>query len=125
MSEVDDLSFVIDDGVLSESWVIVRSTGVFIQGGWVTTETQVPGYGVVSVATPEDMDEIPEADRVTGMMVFHSQPRIYATQFDPADQVQRVADKMLWTFQLWRVLHVFPYPNRNYWKAFAVRMQGN
>jgi len=138
MSEVDDLSFVVDDGVLSESYTIQRSTGLFKLGGWVTDSNNVPGYGVVSVANEEDLLMVPEADRVTGAMVFHSQQRIYETQLDDGygnpnygsgegygATTQRVSDILIWGFQRWRVLHVSPYLNRNYWKAIAVRLAGN
>jgi hypothetical protein len=131
MSEVDDLAFVITDGVLSEPWTIQRSTGSFQLGGWVTTSTTIDAWGVVSVAQPEDLEMIPEADQVTGIMVFHTQQIIYITRKDKPEngvEVQRVSDIMIWpvgTLQRWRILHVFPYPNRNYWKAFGVRMSGN
>lgn len=132
MSEVSDLSFVIDDGVLSESWTIMRSTGTFIFGGWVTTPTLVDAYGVVSVASEQDLNMLPEGDRITGVMVFHTQTRIFETQLDvpPYGEGdvgipnQRVSDIMVWNYQQYRVLHVGPYPNRNYWKALAVRIQG-
>jgi len=126
VSELDDLSFVVDDGVLSESYTINRSTGTFQLGGWQTVVTSIPGYGVVSVANMEDLDMIPEGDRVTGAMVFHSQQRIYLTQLDsgPNGPQQRVSDIIVWNYQQWRVLHVGPYPNRNFWKAIAVRLQG-
>jgi hypothetical protein len=136
MSEVDDLSFVVDDGVLSDFYTVMRSTGTFQLGGWVTTPTNIQGYGVVSVANNEDLEMIPEGDRVTGAMVFHSQQRIYLTQLDAgygqSDYgespfgvgIQRVSDILVWNFQQWRVLHVGPYPNRNYWKAIAVRLAG-
>jgi len=139
MSEVSDLAFVVDDGVLSDPWTIIRSTGQFVLGGWQTSTTEIPGWGVVSVAKPEDLDMIPEGDRVTGAMVFHSQPRIYATELDgdlilgtptstgglQGDGTQKVSDIMVWNSQRWRVLHVWPYNNRNFWKAIAVRMQGH
>lgn len=132
MSEVSDLAFVIDDGVLSEAWTIRRSTGVFTIGGWVTTPTLVSAWGVVSVATEQDLEMLPEADRITGSMVFHTQTRIYETQVDQPGYgegavgivTQRVSDIMIWNYQQYRVLHVGPYPNRNYWKAIAARMQG-
>lgn len=128
MSEVSDLAFVVDDGVLSESYSIARETGSFQIGGFVTTERIVPGWGVVSVANAEDVEMIPEGDQITGAMVFHSQQRIFATQKDVTpvpSGTQYVSDQLIWEFQRWRVLHVYPYPNRNYWKAIAVRMQGN
>ena len=70
-------------------------------------------------------------------MVFHSQQRIYLTQLDDeqgdpnagasdgVDPTQRVSDIILWGYTSWRVLHVGPYPNRNFWKAIAVRLAGN
>jgi|SRR6516162_1171929 hypothetical protein len=128
MSEVDDLSFVIDDGVLTEDFMIRRSTGTFELGGWVTVFTDIKAQGVVSVARPQDLEMIPEADRITGTMVFHTVPRIYVTEVDtdPTDfGVQKVSDILLWSYLRWRVMNVFPYPNRKYWKAFAVRMAGN
>ena len=137
MSEVGDLAFVVDDGVLSDPWVIERSSGRFEKGGWVKTQIRtLDGWGVVSVATEEDLEMIPEGDRVTGSMVFHSQERIFTTQLDGGYGVggygeggygttyQHFSDIMIWNFQRYRVLHVGPYPNRNYWKAIAVRMAG-
>lgn len=124
MSEVNDLSEVVDDGVLSEPFIINRLTGQFQAGGWVETASVIPGYGVVSVASEEDILMIPEGDRVTGAMVFHTQKRIYLTQKD-VDGTQYVSDVMVWNYQKYRVMHVGPYPNRRYWKAIAVRLQGN
>jgi hypothetical protein len=124
MSEVSDLSATIDDGVLSEPWVIERSTGQFQVGGWVTSVINLPGYGVVSVASEQDLLMIPEGDRVTGSMIFHSTQRIYETQEDANGQ-QFVSDKMIWNYQTYRVMKVGTYPNRNYWRAIAVRIQGN
>jgi len=82
MSEVSDLSEVLNDGVLSEPYTILRSTGTFQLGGWVTTEVSIPGYGTVSVASEQDLLMVPEGDRITGSMVFHSQQRIYETQLE-------------------------------------------
>lgn len=124
MTEVSDLSEVVDDGVLSEPYKIERTTGQFQAGGFVESFEIVGGYGVVSVASEQDLIMIPEGDRVTGAMVFHSKSRIYETQKD-ADGTQYVSDVMIWNYQRYRVLHVGPYPNRKFWKAIAVRMQGN
>jgi len=133
MSEVSDLSEVLNDGVLSEPYTILRSTGTFQLGGWVTTEVSIPGYGTVSVASEQDLLMVPEGDRITGSMVFHSQQRIYETQLDSNPTYgqggygatkQWVSDKMFWNYQTYRVLKVGPYPNRNFWKAIAIREAG-
>jgi hypothetical protein len=119
-----NLSDVVNDPLLADSFTIQRSTGVFGLGGWTTTPTNIPGYGVVSVASDEDLLEIPEASRVTGAMVFHSQARIYLTQIDEPSGTQHVADIILWNNQQWRILHVAPYNNRGFWRAIGVRMAG-
>lgn len=136
MSEVGDLAFVVDDGVLSESYTVERSTGVFALGGWQMSSVNVPGYGVVSVANAEDLEMVPEGDRATGSMVFHSQARIFITQMDQGygnpdygdhgfgGSVQRVSDILIWNRQRWRVLTCYQYPNRNFWKAIASRLGG-
>jgi hypothetical protein len=122
MSEID-LSEVVNDSTLAEEYTIQRLTGSFQFGGFVPTTTSISGYGVVSVATEEDLQMVPEGDRVTGSMVFHSEQRIYETQLD-ANGSQKISDQIIWNYQLYRILHVGPYPNRNYWKAIGARMSG-
>jgi len=124
MSEVSDLAFVVDDGVLSEPYTVLRTVGVFEAGGFAPVSTPIPGYGVVSVATPKDLDMLPEGDRPTGAMVFHSQQEIYETNETKKTTSQTVSDIMVWGNQKWRVLGVWPYGNRNFWKAIAVRLYG-
>jgi hypothetical protein len=134
MSEVSDLSEVVDDGVLGEPYTIQRSTGIFQLGGFVTSSTNIPGFGVVSVSSGQDTQMRPESDRITGTMVFHSTQRIYETQLDASpnygqggfgESTQWFSDIIYWNNQGYRILDVRPYPNRNYWRAIGVRLQGN
>lgn len=109
-------------GILAESYTIKRSTGSFQIGGWTTTSSDIPGWGVVSVASDDDLQIVPEGDRVTGMMVFHSVDEIFETMLEGS--TQRVSDVMVWNNMTWRVIKVWPYPNRGYWKAVASRLSG-
>lgn len=133
MSEVNDLSFIMDDGVLGEPYTIQRATGTFVLGGWQIDSVNIPGYGVVSVANDQDMLQIPEGDRITGAMVFHSTKRIYETQLDSnpsygqgpfGGTTQWFSDIMIWNYQSYRIMKVGPYPNRSYWRGIGVRMAG-
>jgi hypothetical protein len=133
MSEVGDLSFVVDDGVLSDPWQTLRFQGDWNKGGFIQTPTIIPGYGVISVASAEDVEMVPEGDQITGAMVFHSAARLYVTEIDQqaygsegyGQVTQRISDQILWLNQRWRVLHVSPYAQHGFWKVIAVRMQGN
>jgi hypothetical protein len=131
-----NLTRVVAGILLPESYTIQRSTGVFALGGWKTTGTNVAGYGVVSVAKEQDLLMIPEGDRVSGAMVFHSQQRIYETQLDGGfnqqsygeggfgTTTQRVSDQIFWNHQLYRIMNVSPYLQRGYWRAVGERMAG-
>lgn len=125
MSEID-LSDVVNDADLADSYSIQRFTGSFQLGGWQQSATTIPAYGVVGVASDEDLLRIPEADRLSGAMQFHNQDQIYITELDDSSgtAVQRISDQLLWRNQLYRVLHVAPQAHRGYWKAIAVRMAG-
>lgn len=118
-----NLSRVVSGSLLAEPYTIQRSTGAFGLGGYSTTSVSIPGYGVVSVASDQDLLMVPEGDRVVGSMVFHSEARIYETQLD-ANGAQHVSDKILWNFQLYRIMNVAPYIQRGYWRAIGVRMAG-
>jgi len=119
-----DLSDVVSDPDLADEYTVNRITGSFQLGGWQQSSVSIPGYGVVSVASDEDLQMIPEGDRLSGAMVFHSVDQIYITEKDPTNNAQHISDQLLWNNQLYRVLKVWPYNNRNYWKAIAVRMAG-
>jgi hypothetical protein len=123
MSRID-LSRVVNSTILADVYSIERSTGVFSLGGWKTTISTIPGYGVVSSASDEDLVMIPEADRVTGMFVFHSETRLFLTQLDIATAIQHVSDIIIWNHQQYRLLHVAPYNQRYYWRAIGARMSG-
>lgn len=131
-----NLTRVVAGILLPESYTIQRSVGTFQLGGWEQSSVNVPGYGVVSVAKDQDLLMVPEGDRVTGAMVFHSQQRIYETQLDGGYgqaeygaggfgvTTQRVSDQIVWNHQLYRIISVSPYQTRGYWRAIGVRMAG-
>lgn len=131
-----DVSDVVNDPDFAQGFTIERSTGQFVAGGFEKTPSNVQGYGVISVAADEDIQMLPEGDRIDGAMVFHSHERIYLTQLDGGyDQaqygaggfgvsVQHVSDQIYWRGQKFRVMHVAPYEDYGYWRAIGVRMAG-
>lgn len=117
-----DLSDVVSDSDLAETYTIQRITGSFQAGGWVANSpVSIPAYGVVSVATQEDLDAVPEGDKITGGMVFHSTQQMFVTK----SSTNQTSDQLLWQGDLWRVYSVGNYSNRQYWRALAARMAGN
>ena len=117
-----DVSELMNDPDLCQSFSILRGFGGSFTGGvWAQNVTNVLGYGVISVATPDDLLQLADADRVTGMMVFHSAQPMYET----SENREATSDILVWRGENYRVKNVFIYADYGFWKAFAVRMQGS
>jgi hypothetical protein len=61
-------------------YIIQRSTGQWLYGGFVSTTTDIGNAGPVQPATDEDLQMLPEADRVSGVLAFWSLVPIYQTR---------------------------------------------
>jgi hypothetical protein len=137
-----NLSRVVSNPMMAENYTIRRSVGSFVLGGWQKSWSVVAGYGVISNASDEDLEMIPEGDRVTGAIVVHSVDRIYITSsevegggyseqpfstsgYGGGEVMEYISDQVVWNNQTYRILHVGPYPNRGYWKGIAVKMRGH
>lgn len=123
------LSEVVNDSELCEDggFTILRSTGIFGQGGYQSTTTNIPSYGVIDNASGDLLQQLPEADRIEGSIVIHTEAVIYETQDDQGDNDQQtgVSDIILWHGVKWMVNHVFDRSNRGYYSCIASRMRGN
>ena len=123
------LSDVVNDPDFAQNFSVIRSTGNFVAGGYQTTSVTVPFYGIITVASDEDLQMVPEGDRVTGAMLFHSSQQIYTTQIDPAanpssPNQQYIADKIIWRGLTYRVIKISPWVDFGYWRAIGIREGG-
>lgn len=131
-----DVGDIVNDPDLAQAFTIERSTGQFVLGGWKTTAVLVPAYGCITVASPEDLEMVPEGDRLSGAMLFHTSSPLYITELEGgAGQqgwgkggfgvtTQQVSDVVVWRGQRYRVVHLSPYQDYGYYRAVAVRMAG-
>jgi hypothetical protein len=99
---------------------IVRSTGKFVQGGWEEKREAFFAFGVVTVATGKDLDQLPEGDRVSQALKFYSTTELFLTSKDK----QGTSDIIVYRNEKYRLLSCSPYPERGYWRAIAARMSG-
>ena len=118
-----DVSPVLGNPDLVQTFMVFRSSGQFALGGWQeNTPTQIPMQGVVTIADTETLEMMPEGDRVTGAMTFYSTSEVFRTH---NDSQAGTSDYIQWRGQNYRVMHVWPYADYGYWKALAVRMAGD
>lgn len=117
-----DLSEAVTDPDMAESFVILRATGQFGLGGWQqNAPVAIPGFGVVSIAKAQDMEMIPEGDRISGSIVIHSTQELLLTNED----TNQMADQVVWMGDVYRVYASGDYGNRNFFTALAARKKGN
>ena len=119
-----NVSQVLNNPNLSQEFTVSRSSGgEFTENGWVEgTPTQITMRGVVTVAAEKDLVQVPEGDRVRGAMVFYAPAELYITHGGAS---KGTSDVITWRGESYRVASVKPYGDYGYWKAVAVRTEGD
>ena len=77
--------------------------------------------GVVTVPDEKELEQMPEADRVKGIMAFYATQALYITH---ADGTPGTSDKILWRGDYYRLTNCRNYADYGYWKAIGVRIEG-
>jgi hypothetical protein len=112
---------VVNDPDFAQTFTIVRSNnGRFVMGKWVNNTIKINAWGSLQPPTPEELEMVPEGDRVTGVVAVHTSMLIYETNV----QQGGISDIVNWHGQDYRVMKVFPWQDYGYYKALAVRMSG-
>lgn len=68
------------DMVAPQPYVILRSVGTFVQGGFQSVTSQIPCFGPVQQASNREIQMLPEADRAGSIRSFHATRPIYLTR---------------------------------------------
>ncbi len=119
-----DLSIVANAPDLSSSFTVLRSVnGAYSYGEFIDSKQPIQLYGPVSIASPRDLDQIPEGDRAQGAMVFWCSQEVYAAR-NPNGSSPQNSDILQWNGIQYRVTQVSQRPMNGFWRAVAFRMQG-
>lgn len=107
----------------AQTFTVYRQTGEWVAGRWVRSseEIVIQMRGTVTAMNPKDLVQVPEGDRVTGMMCFYSTEPIYTTRADDDDS-GGTSDEIEWQGERYRISSVVPWSDFGYYKAFGVRM---
>ena len=107
---------------LSQSFTILRTTGAFAAGGWVeNTPTEIPAIGVIVVADDEALAQVPEGDRVTGLLQIITDQQLHAT----SEGAGAISDKVVWHGDTYRVTSLAPWGDFGFCSAILVRVTGS
>ena len=118
-----EISQVVNDPDVAQAFTILRSVGAWNLGTWVPVTANVQSYGVITEPTVNELEMVPEGDKVKGVMVFWSSQPIFVTS--AAQGVGNSSDIIVWRGQNFRVLSVKQYLDWGYYRAIATRMKAD
>lgn len=118
-----DVSRVLNDPRVSQSFIIFRKSGKWDKGRFVQEEDEINMSGVISVAKPKDIEMIPEGDRVGGELSVYSTQKIFTTRKGDISKQKDsgTSDELLWNEERYKIYSVSPYSDYGYYKAIAMR----
>jgi hypothetical protein len=121
-----DLSVVASAPDLSSTFLVQRcSGGTWVSGVWNPTFVVINMYGPVTIASPKDLEMIPEADRPRSGIMFWTTQIVFETQNIGGPLGNGISsDIMLWNGESFRILNVSERPMNGYYRAIGTRMQG-
>lgn len=118
-----DLSRVVRNKDITQAFIVVRSSGEFGPGGWIeNTPASINMSGVISVASEQDLNKVPEGDRVNGAIVIHTKEPLFLTRNSPKNP--GTSDKIIWNGSTYRLFSLFPYMGYGFYKALAEKVEG-
>lgn len=126
-----DISEMMSDPDFAQEFIVYRQIGANIAGRYVVNEDTLDFYGIIMPATTRDLEQIPEGDRDTGMMVFYVpiETPLYITQVDTVagagTNTSLTSDQCVWQGERYRIYQTNAYDDFGYIKAICVYMRGD
>jgi hypothetical protein len=116
---------IVNDPDFAQSFTITRSSGgQYVMGRWNNKTVLIQAWGAIQPPSPEELEQVPEADRVTGVIAIWTSQLIYETSGTSGNTGSRISDIVTWQGENYRVVKVGPWQDYGYRKAYAVRMSG-
>ena len=115
---------IILDPDFAQGYVVTRSSGDFSEGGWKeSTPTSINMVGPIYPSTQKELQQVPEGDRVTGMVTFLSTQQIYVTH--RSGTKPGTSDKILWQGDYYRIVSIMNWSDFGVWLAIGCRIAGD
>lgn len=118
-----NVSRVLRSRHLRQTITVTRTTGQFGKGGWIADEpTTVTMSAVVYPTTSHEIQQVPEADRVQGMMTFLTLVPVYLSRKQTG--LQGISDYATWNGEQYKIVNTLPYKDYGYYMSVGVRVKG-
>lgn len=131
-----NISEIVNDPDFAQQFYVLRSSGVFALGGFQDTKTTISMYGVIEIATENELQLLSEGDRVSGAISVHTSTALYLSN-NVGDAFEQSygksgfgslnnseSDIVQWRNQQWKCVKQYKWIDFGYFKTIAVRMSG-
>lgn len=108
-----DLAVLIHDPDFCESFVIRHQKGQWQDGVFVTVPEEQKVKGIVEPTSGEDLEQLPEADRISGLMTFYTKEAI------TLGDEEQLSDEIISRGKVYKVLQVLDWSRHGFYKAIA------
>ena len=105
-------------------FAVFRSVGHFALGGWIEEVQSPPSFdvsGAVWPSTAKEIQQVPEGDRVMGMVSFASVTPLYTTH---ASGVAGTSDQIEWRGEKYKLIQQMPYNDYGFNVVVGAKMSG-
>lgn len=109
-----DLSLLINDPDFRERLTVRQRIGEWEAGRFVADPQEIQVWGIAEPTGGDDLEQLPEADRTTGLMTFYTKE---ATMVSIEDS--RQSDEIIWRGRVYKVIQVFDWSRHGFYKAVA------
>ena len=114
-----NIAEIIDDPDFVQAYDLYRHGGYWLAGKRVEGEQLIKRNGVIVAANSKDLLQVPEGDRVKGIVaVYDTEPLLVTNKAGTSDQI-------VWRDERYRLFQVWPYADYGYYKALGERMAGD
>jgi hypothetical protein len=119
-----NLSDIVTDPDLAQTFTVYRSTGQFVNGRWVENDPEIiPMTGVIVVATPKVIQFLGVGDRVTAGMAFFTREPLYLTRVE--EDENGTSDKALWHRNFYKLIALSDFSDYGFYSAVGERIKGD
>jgi hypothetical protein len=117
-----NVSFLISDPAFAQTIKVYRKTGDWAPNGeFVITENELSMTGVISIANAEQIEFIPEGDRIGGEIAIHTLEALYNSRNATETEQAGVSDEILWHGDRYKIYQVNEYSDYGYYFAIGQR----
>lgn len=107
-----------------QSFTVYRKTGQWAGGRWVESEDPITLEGTIVPDNPKDLDQVPEGDRVKGIITVYCPQEIFTTRAADSQKSGGTSDQIEWHGERYRVYSIQPFIDYGFYKAIGIRTLG-